>query len=272
MGTCGCSLGTETSINSVVSYNNKLYGATSPGGRLFEWDSVNKVWVGMTYILGSETSISNLVVYNGKLYGGTSPHGLLYEWDGATKWVKMADTLSGQTNIIALVVFNNKLYGATQPGGYLFECSDTGSRIIPDFFAGYEDKWMHVTVVTDFVQKRIDVYRNGTLLPTYLTSPILLRPINTPKYIGAYVVAGAGYNLYRGSIDELRISQTSIDQNWVTLSFDNQGSPEYFTIASDEDSIFFKVDVKVTGKDGPVRDATCSGTLVACLPGATIPG
>jgi hypothetical protein len=263
--------GSETVINAIVSYNNKLYGATSPGGRLLEWNSVSKIWVGKTYILGAETSISSLAVYNGKLYGGTSPNGLLYEWDGATRWVKMANSLNSQVNIPALVVFNNGLYGVTQSPGYLFMCGDVGSRILPGFFTGYENQWMHVTMQIDYVQKKIDFYRNGTLLPTSLTATNIVSPAKTPKYLGAFVVSGAAYNAYVGGIDELRISQTAKDSNWIKLSFNNQRSPKSFITFSPEESIFFKVKIKVTGQDGPVRDASCSGTLVYCTAGVTTP-
>jgi hypothetical protein len=264
-------LGSETSINSLTVFNSKIYAGTSPGGRLFEWDSINNVWIGKTYILGAEKNIFSLTVYNGKLYGGTSPNGLLYVWDGVTKWVKMANTLDGQVAISALAVFNNKLYGSTQTGGYLFECSDSGSRIVPNFFTGLDNKWVYLTIVADYTIGRIDFYRNGTLLPSQLTSSTMIPPAMTPKYIGAYVVAGSAYNPYSGGFEELRISQTARDQNWIALSYSNEKSPEPFTAVSPEESIFFTIQARVTSKNGPVSNASLSGTLIYCIPGTTTP-
>ena len=71
-------LGAETSINSLCVYNGKLYGGTSPNGKLYEWNGVN-AWVEVAPTLGGEGVIYSLCVYNGKLYGGTQSNGKLYE-------------------------------------------------------------------------------------------------------------------------------------------------------------------------------------------------
>jgi hypothetical protein len=264
-------LGSETTINALVSFNNKLYGSTSPGGRLFEWDGTNNIWIGKTYILGAETSILSMAVYNGKLYGGTSPNGLLYEWDGATKWVKMANSMNSQAAIPALTVFNNKLYGASQGDGYLFECSDSGSRIVPNFFTGYSNTWLHVVLVANYATGRVDIYRNG-LIAGSLTSASMIAPTSGPKYIGAYVVAGIANSPYSGGLDELRISQTNQDANWIKMSYNNELNPSSFITVNPNESIFFRVSATVTAKNGPVSNAALSGTLIYCLPGVTAPG
>jgi hypothetical protein len=264
--------GTETAINALAVFNNKLYGSTSFGGRLLEWNSTNNVWIGKTYILGSETSILSLAVFNGKLYGGTSPNGLLYEWDGATKWVKMASS-SGQVAIPDLALFNNKLYGVTQSGGNLLEYSDSGSRIVPNFFTGYSNTWLHVVIVANYAAHRVDFYRNGLIAGSLTSSMITqtFKPKYGPKYVGAYVVAGTAVNPYSGGIDELRISQANQDPNWIKLSYNNELNPGDFITVSPNESIFFRVNAAVTAKNGPVSDATVSGTLIYCIPGVTTP-
>ena len=263
--------GSETAINALVSYNNRLYGASSPGGRLLEWNSVSRVWVGKTYILGSETNISSLAVYNGKLYGGTAPSGLLYEWDGATKWVKMANSLNSQVNIPSLVVFNSRLYGITKSNGYLFEFSDIGDRIIPNFFTGSENKWVYVNIIFDYTQNKVTVYRNGTLLPVSLSTPNIVRPSITPRYLGGFIVSGFSYNTYDGYIDEYRIHNSPVDAVWINQCYNNQLSSESYTSKGAEESIFFKIRVHVTGTNGPIVGATTSGTLVYCTTSGTTP-
>jgi hypothetical protein len=113
-------LESQTYILSLAVFNGKLYGGTSPGGRLFEWNGTD-AWVQVAPTLESQTYIRSLAVFNGKLYGGTYSGGRLFEWNGTDAWVQVAPTLESQTYILSLAVFNGKLYGGTSPGGRLFE-------------------------------------------------------------------------------------------------------------------------------------------------------
>ena len=77
-------LGGEWYIRSLCVYNGKLYGGTSPNGKLYEWNGTN-AWIEKAPKLGGENNIYSLCVYNGKLYGGTAPNGKLYEWNAILK-------------------------------------------------------------------------------------------------------------------------------------------------------------------------------------------
>ena len=61
MGREGASSTAETSINSLAVFNNKLYGGTSPNGKLYEWNGAD-AWVEKAPKLGSETTINSLAV------------------------------------------------------------------------------------------------------------------------------------------------------------------------------------------------------------------
>ncbi|MGD0804316.1 MAG: DUF2341 domain-containing protein [Candidatus Bathyarchaeia archaeon] len=262
-------LGSETSINSLVVFNNKIYASTSPGGRLFQWDGAG-TWIGKTYILGSETNILSLAICNDKLYGSTSPDGLLYEWDGATKWVQICNTLNTQSSV-TIITLNGNLYGASQPTGYLFQLSDSGTRIIPNFFTGYSNSWLQLVIVANYAAGRVDIYRNGLLQGSLTSTTSMIAPTSGPRYMGAYVVAGVANNPYFGGIDELRISQTNQDANWIKLSYNNEANPGSFITVNTSESIYFRVSALVTAKNGPVSNATLTGTLIYCIPGATTP-
>ena len=116
-------LGVESIIYSMAVYNGKLYGGTSPGGNLYEWNDVN-LWVQRAPQLGAELRIYSMAVYNGKLYGGTSHNGKLYEWNDVNLWVEVAPQLGAETQIRSMAVYNGKLYGGTNPNGKLYEWND----------------------------------------------------------------------------------------------------------------------------------------------------
>ena len=106
-------------IYSLCVYNGKLYGVTSPSGKLYEWNGVN-AWIEKAPKL-AETHIWSLCVYNGKLYGGTGNSGKLYGWNGVNAWVEKAQYL-GEQKIFSLCVYNGKLYGGTgESSGKLYE-------------------------------------------------------------------------------------------------------------------------------------------------------
>ena len=71
-------LGAETRIYSMGVFNGKIYGGTSPNGKLYEWNGSN-AWAEVAPKLGTETHIYSMGILNGKIYGGTEPNGKLYE-------------------------------------------------------------------------------------------------------------------------------------------------------------------------------------------------
>ena len=125
-------LNSQSYIQSLAAFNGKLYGGTSTGGKLFEWNGSN-AWIEVAPQLNSQSYIYSLAVYNGKLYGGTYPNGKLFEWNGTNAWVEVAPQLNSQTYIQSLAVYNagsgDKLYGGTGPNGRLFEWNGTNAWV-----------------------------------------------------------------------------------------------------------------------------------------------
>ncbi len=121
-------LNAQTAIYCLLVYNGKLYGGTSSGGRLFEWNGTN-AWIEVANKLNVETNIMCLTVFNNKIYGGTYPNAKLFEWNGTNAWIEVATGLNSQTHILCLVEYNGKLYGATQPNGKLFEWNGTNAWV-----------------------------------------------------------------------------------------------------------------------------------------------
>ena len=114
--------GTETYISSLTVLNGKIYGGTTPNGRLYEWNGVNAWVLVAPRAGGTETYIYSLAVLNGKIYGGTIPNGRLYEWNGVDAWVLVAPQAGGsESYILSLAVLNGKIYGGTYPNGRLYE-------------------------------------------------------------------------------------------------------------------------------------------------------
>jgi hypothetical protein len=121
-------LNSQIQIRDIVILNNKIYGCTLSGGRLFEWNGTS-AWIEVAPQLGSEDSILSMVVLNNKIYGGTAPNGKLYEWNGTSAWVEVAPKLGSETGISSLHVLNNKIYGGTNVNGKLYEWNGTSAWV-----------------------------------------------------------------------------------------------------------------------------------------------
>jgi len=157
----------ETSINSMLFYNNILYGCTSPGGYLVKQNSNS--WTLVSNPPGTQ-KITTLLTDGTKIYGGTTPNGYLYSSTGAgwtgvvtsqylaettitilaldsggnvvagtspdgmllgksgSSWVKDADTYSSETTIQSLLPFGSNLYGGTSPNGLLYQWDSTNLK------------------------------------------------------------------------------------------------------------------------------------------------
>ncbi|MCK5602098.1 chitobiase/beta-hexosaminidase C-terminal domain-containing protein [Candidatus Pacearchaeota archaeon] len=111
--------GSETAIRSMIVFDGKIYGGSSPGGKLLEWNGVN-AWVEKAAVSGNY--VFSLGVFNGKLYGGMGlDDGDLYEWNGVDDWVSVAPQHGDEVRIYSLIEYNGKLYGGTYPYGHLLE-------------------------------------------------------------------------------------------------------------------------------------------------------
>ena len=116
----------QSTIYSLITHNNKLYGTTS-GGKLFEWND-SDAWITKAPYLSSSPSslnktITHSVIFNNKLYGETH-RGQLLEWNGADAWVLVAGTPSLIGNFDGLAVLEGILYGVRDFGGELYAWND----------------------------------------------------------------------------------------------------------------------------------------------------
>lgn len=115
-------------ITTLGVFNNKIYGGTSGGGRLFEWNGTS-AWVEVAPQLNAQATIYKLAEFNSKLYGVTSTGGRLFEWNGTNAWVQKAAQYGAQSYLYSLIVFNGKLYaGGNQ--GQLLEWNGTNAWIL----------------------------------------------------------------------------------------------------------------------------------------------
>jgi hypothetical protein len=117
-------LGVQTTISTLVEYNDKIYGSSAYSGRLYEWNGTD-AWVEVAPV-HSNMAAGFLVVYNNKIYGSGSS-GYLLEWNGVDAWADVAQML-GYAYIYPLIVYNNKIYGGTD-AGRLYEWNGTNAWV-----------------------------------------------------------------------------------------------------------------------------------------------
>ena len=96
-----------------------------------------------------------------------------------------------------------------------------GSTSFTNYFVGYSNQWVHVTVIVDYVTPAIIAYRNGQYVNT-LTPPAITFPSgNAQKYIGTYQANGV-YNwvgkLEVGKVYNRGLSAAEILQNYNALA------------------------------------------------------
>ncbi len=263
-------LGAETSINSLASYNSKLYGGTSPNGKLYEWNGVG-AWIERAPKLGAETSINSIIVYNGKLFGGTSPNGKLYEWDTVDAWVEKTSTLDQQSDVKTLVIDSgsNRLCAGTLAKPFVFEFSDSSPRVATDFFKGYDNAWIRVSIVADYSGKKVQFYRNGVLFSTLTVTSGFIAPTASPIYVGSFANKG---NYFKGYLDELRISTSARSDKWIATTYSNEANPEnFYTMGTIESLSGLKLKVRVEDANGALPKTTLDVNLFYCYQGDPYP-
>ena len=263
-------LGAETSINSLASYNSKLYGGTSPNGKLFEWNGVG-AWIERAPKLGAETSINSIIVFNGKLFGGTSPNGKLFEWDTVDAWVEKTSTLDQQSDVKTLVIDSdsNRLCAGTLTKPFVFEFSDSSPRVATDFFKGYDNAWIRVSIVADYSGKKVQFYRNGVLFSTLTVTSGFIAPTASPIYVGSFANKG---NYFKGYLDELRISTSARSDKWIATTYSNEANPEnFYTMGTIESLSGLKLKVHVEDANGALPKTTLDVNLFYCYQGNPYP-
>jgi hypothetical protein len=73
------------------------------------------------------------------------------------------------------------------------------------FFTGYDNTWVHFTIVADYSGASTEFYRNGSLIQTTaMTGTPVFPSINRVKYLGAYSPANVA-KITNGNLDDIRI-------------------------------------------------------------------
>ncbi len=164
------------------------------------------------------------------------------------------------------VIFDNRYDIPGTDSGWMFGLSgDTNNRTIVFDINGDNDddttetspgayttgEWQLLSVVKDGNNGYF--YRNGSLLQTISlgSSGTIIYDSNTWHNIGK--IGGAYYNhnydipnrYFDGSIDELRVSSTNRDANWIKAAYSNQSDPSTFYTLDDETNIPSSIDQKI---------------------------
>jgi MSHA biogenesis protein MshQ len=83
-------------------------------------------------------------------------------------------------------------------------------------------------------------------------------------WIGAYNMSGSGGNWFDGLIDEVRISNTVRDTDWIKTSYNNQNNPgDFFTLGSEETEIVIPTVTTNAASLIEETTATINGTLTS---------
>ena len=99
------------------------------------------------------------------------------------------------------------------------------------------DQWYHLVGVYDGLQIRL--YVNGTQTGTPKSITGKIASTDDPCYIGRYTTP-----YMNGTIDEVRISNTSRSASWVSTEYNNQYSPStFYTIGNEETLLAAKISI-----------------------------
>ena len=92
----------------------------------------------------------------------------------------------------------------------------------PNFFMGYDNTWVYVTVVCDYAAKVCKFYRNGVLHTTVNMSGTPVFPsTDRTRYLGAFDTAPT-YPLTNGYIDEAQLFQMALTEADIQRVMNNQ--------------------------------------------------
>ena len=119
-------LGSGSTLNNVVGYNNIVYTTTSYGRYYYSIDS------GVTWTLAqnslTDNFINDILMSNGKFLMTTN-EGIFESFDGGASWAFNSKDIKAQ-NISALAANNTYLFVGTSGNG-IFRSSDNGATWIP---------------------------------------------------------------------------------------------------------------------------------------------
>ena len=79
--------------------------------------------------------------------------------------------------------------------------STYSSATMLSFFTGYDNIWIHFTIVSDYSGASVKFYRNGELIQTTAMTTPIFPSTNRIKYLGAYT----SNRITNGNLDDIRI-------------------------------------------------------------------
>jgi hypothetical protein len=96
-----------------------------------------------------------------------------------------------------------------------------GSADMVTFFTGYDNTWVHFTIVSDYSGSYpVKFYRNGELIQTTaMTGTPVFPSTNRIKYLGAYS-GGSAYGLTNGNLDDIRIYNRELSASEVKALYE----------------------------------------------------
>jgi hypothetical protein len=166
---------------------------------------------GATWKSGSDCASGNCLYFDGTDYITTPSFALTGTVLTVTGWVKMGINAS----IFQTILGDN---GYSQTVGFLWIFRDTSHGLswqysnsttytsvnASTFFTGYNNAWVHFTVVSDYSGASTKFYRNGELVQTSAMTGTPVFPLTDRiKYIGAYNATASRIQL--GYLDDIRI-------------------------------------------------------------------
>ncbi|MDO8635350.1 MAG: LamG-like jellyroll fold domain-containing protein, partial [Dehalococcoidia bacterium] len=223
--------GSTEAIYALAVYNGKLYAGTGIGTGeanilVFDGNTWSTSYVASAGVSGR---IYALAVYNGKLYASQGlgiGYGDMLVFDGST-WTTSYN--GSQEAIYVLAVYNGKLYAGQ---GY-----DSGDGDVLVLNAGNQAQSTTTSWSTSFYS--VTATKSSTTLTLYVdgaqqasttvSSTVETNALNLliGKVFGSRGT-GVGEGLFKGIIDESRISNTARSSQWITTEYNNQNSPSTF--------------------------------------------
>jgi hypothetical protein len=235
--------GAQELIYALAVYNGKLYAGQGNGtgdGDVLVFDGTS--WT-ISYN-GAQELIYTLAVYNGKLYAGQgngTGDGDVLVFDGAN-WTT---SYSGaQEDIYALAVYNGRLYAAQGSGQGLFGDGDGDVYVLN---AGGQVKSTTTSWSTAF--HLLTVTKSGTTLTLYVdgaqqaavTVSTAIETNALDLLVGKVYGSrgtGVGEGLFKGIIDEARVSNAARSSQWIATEYNNQNSPTIFYSVGSEQGAY----------------------------------
>jgi len=235
-----------------------------------------------TQCYDSTINANNGILYNGVVQGVTAKIDGGYQFDGSNDYIEIphSNTLAGYTEAFTASFWIrledasrrqailNKYNTGTNQRGWFIEYNPVDRPTRPfGFYASYDgtnyrewyasfvplaNTWYYVTVVWE-ANAIPKFYINGALVATVGTATIssIYNNVGVPLHIGRCTYNTARY--FKGSLDEIRISNPARSASYILTSYNNQLNPAAFYTISPEEGL---PDEPLITNPYPAKDAT----------------